>query len=98
VVICLERGAVCLRMVQLTPLHLKTPSSLASFKSRLVLPFWHRLTQAVLKMRLLNGCSSRVGPVWDMVPRVVDFRATVVSMYVPFSHHEERKCAENYNK
>jgi len=34
------RGAGCLHMVQLMPLHPKTPSSLASFKSRLVLPFW----------------------------------------------------------
>ena len=38
VVICLERGADCLHMVQLMPLHRKTPPSLASFKSRLVLP------------------------------------------------------------
>jgi len=45
-------------MVQLMPLHLKTPSSLASFKSRLVLPFWYRLTQVVVEKRLLNGCSS----------------------------------------
>ena len=43
VVICLERGADCLRMVQLMPLHPQTPSSLASFKSRLVLPFWYQL-------------------------------------------------------
>ena len=40
------------------PLHLKTPSSLASFKSRLVLPFWYRLNQVVLAKRLLNRCSS----------------------------------------
>ena len=39
------------------PLHLKTPPFLASFKSRLVLPFWYRLIQAVLEKRLLNGCS-----------------------------------------
>jgi len=39
-------------------MHPKTPSSLASFKSRLVLPFWYRLTQVVLEKRLLNGCSS----------------------------------------
>jgi len=45
VVICLERGADCLHMVQLMPLHPKTPSSLASFKSRLDLPFWYRLTR-----------------------------------------------------
>jgi len=35
----------------------KTPSSLASFKSRLVLPFWYRFTQAVVEKRPLNGCS-----------------------------------------
>jgi len=34
VMICLERGADC-------HCHTKTPPSLASFKSRLVLPFWH---------------------------------------------------------
>ena len=34
-VICLERSADCLHMVQLMPLHSKTQSSLASFKSRL---------------------------------------------------------------
>jgi len=27
-------------------------------KSRLVLPFWYRLTQVVLEKRPLNGCSS----------------------------------------
>ena len=53
VVICLERGADCLHMVQLMPLHSKPPSSLASFKSRLVLPFWYRLSQVVLEKRLL---------------------------------------------
>ena len=34
----------------------KTPSSLASFKPRLVLPFWYRLTQVVLENGPLNGC------------------------------------------
>jgi len=42
-------------MVQLMPLHLKTPLSLASFKSRLVLPVWYWPTQVVLEKRLLNG-------------------------------------------
>jgi len=56
VVTCLERGADCLHMVQLMSLHPKTPSSLASFKSRLVLPLWYRLTQVVLEKWLLNGC------------------------------------------
>jgi len=58
VVICLERGADCLHMVQSMPPHPKTPSSLAWFKSRLVLPFWYQLTQVVLEKRPLNGCSS----------------------------------------
>jgi len=58
VLICLERGADSLHMVQLLPLHTKPPSSLASFKSRLVLPFWYQLTQAVLKNRPLNGYST----------------------------------------
>ena len=34
----------------------ESPSSLASFKSRLVLLFWYRLTQVVLEKRPLNGC------------------------------------------
>ena len=51
-VICL------LYMVQLMPLHPKILSSLASFKSRLVLSFLYRLTQVVLEKRPLNGCSS----------------------------------------
>jgi len=45
VVICLKLGTTCSHMVQLMPQHPKTPSSLASVKSRLVLPFWYRLTQ-----------------------------------------------------
>jgi len=56
VVICLEQGADCLHMVQLMPLHPKTPSSLASLKSRLVLLFCYQLTQVVLEKRLLNMC------------------------------------------
>jgi len=54
-VIYLQRGADCLHIVQLMPLHAKAPSSLASFKSRLALPFWYRLTQVVLEKRPLNG-------------------------------------------
>jgi len=42
VVVCLELGAD-LHMAQLMPL----PLSLASVKSRLVLPFWYRLTRVV---------------------------------------------------
>ena len=65
VVICLELGAVCLHMVQLMQLLPKTPTSLASFKSRLVIPFWYRLTQAVLEKRPLNGRSSSGGSICD---------------------------------
>jgi len=53
-VICLERGAD--GAVDATAL--QNPSSLASFKSRLVLPFWYWLTQVVLEKRPLNGCVS----------------------------------------
>ena len=53
-VICLERGAD-LHMAQLMPLPLTV--SCSSNKSRLVLPFWYRLTQVVLVKRPLNGCS-----------------------------------------
>jgi len=42
-------------MVQLMPVHPKTPSSLASFKSTLVLPFWYWLTQVVQEKRQLKS-------------------------------------------
>jgi len=48
-VICLERGAD-FHMAQQIPL------SLASVKSRLVLPFWYRLTQVVPDRGPFNGC------------------------------------------
>ena len=57
VVIYLERRADCLHIVQLMPLHPKTPSSLASFKCKLVLPFLYHLTQVVLENWPLSGCS-----------------------------------------
>jgi len=55
VVICLERGADYLHVVQLMPLYPKTPPTLVSFKSKLVLPVRYRLTQFVLEKRPLNG-------------------------------------------
>ena len=52
VVICLERGAD-LHMAQLMPL----PLTVSCFsKSRLVLPFWYRLTRVVPNKGPLNGC------------------------------------------
>jgi len=57
VVICLKRGADCLHMVQLMPLHPKTRSSLVSFKLYWFSPFLYWLTQVVLEKRPLNGCS-----------------------------------------
>ena len=38
--------------------HPKTPSYLASFKLRLVLPFWYRLLQVFQEKRPLDGCST----------------------------------------
>jgi len=58
VVISLERGADCLHIIQLMPLHPETPSSFASFKSRVVLPFWYWPIQVVLEKRPLNGCNN----------------------------------------
>jgi len=57
-VIGLERGANGLYMVQVciwsSCCHYY-PSSLASLKSRIVLPFWCQFTQAFLEKRTLNG-------------------------------------------
>ena len=64
VVVYLERGADCLHTVQLMPLPSQTPSSLASFKSRLVLPFWYRLIHTVLERRPLNRCCSSNSSKW----------------------------------
>ena len=62
-VICLEIGADCLHMVQLMPLHPKTPQSLALFNFRLV--FTARCyASAVLAMGLCLSvcvCLSQVG-------------------------------------
>jgi len=49
VVICLERGAYCCKWSSWCHCHPKTPSSLASIKSRLVFPFFYRLSQAATK-------------------------------------------------
>jgi len=58
VVICLERRLDYLHMVQLMPLHPRTPPSLASFKSRLV--FTARCyASAVLAMGLCLSITSR---------------------------------------
>ena len=49
--------------------HPQTLSSLASFKFRLVLPFWYRLTQVVLEKRPLNSCSSSSSSSGSCYPR-----------------------------
>ena len=48
--------------------HPNTPSSLVSFKSRLVLPFWNQLTQVVLERRPLNGYSVVYIFLWQTIP------------------------------
>jgi len=50
--ICLEWGAD-LHITQLMPCH---SLSLASVKSRLVLPFWYQLTRIITDKGPLNGC------------------------------------------
>ena len=89
-VICLERGADCLYMVQLMPLHPKTPSSLASFRSRLVLPFQYRLSQVVLEKTPLNVCSSSSFSSVQLINfSTVTKREPSVSKAVSFTVHRE---------
>jgi len=71
-VICLEWGAD-LHMFQLMPL----PLSLASVKSRLVLPFWYRLTWVVPDKGPLNGC---------VVCVYTDRKSCLSSRLVPSAH------------
>ena len=80
-------------MVQLMPLHPKTLSSLASFKSRLVLLFRFRLTQVVLEKRIWGwGCLSRIRSTF--IIKYTDFsiahyRKTEVTLHVTL----QRRCA-----
>ena len=74
VVICLERGADCSHMVQLMPLHPKTSSTHASFKSRLVSPFWYWLTQAVLENSHWTG-------VVEVVLVITQFPISIPELY-----------------
>ena len=48
--VCIEVQIVCIWSTAIA----KTPPSLASFKSKLVLPSWYQLTQVVLEKRPLN--------------------------------------------
>ena len=63
-------GARCRLFVWSSWCHCRpqTPSSLASFKSRLVLQFWYRLTQFVLEKRPINGCSVALFLLWLCQP------------------------------
>ena len=51
----LSEATVCIRS-SWCHCHPQTPSSPASFKSRLVLPFWYQLTRVVPDKGPLNGC------------------------------------------
>jgi len=50
---------IFLHVVQLMPLYPQTPSFLAAFKSRLVLPVWYQLTQVVMEKRPFKRVSCR---------------------------------------
>jgi len=54
VIVCMKWGADC---VWSSWCHSRTPSSLASFKPGLVIPFWYQLTQVVMEKRPLNRFS-----------------------------------------
>jgi len=58
VVICLERGADSLRMVQVMPLPSKNPVIFSPISFQNGLPFWYRLTKVVLEKRPLYRCSN----------------------------------------
>ena len=62
-VVCLERGANGLHMVQLMPL----PPIISSFIKIQIGLIWCRLTQVVLEKRPLNGCLSSTMFVIDLV-------------------------------
>ena len=53
--------------------HPKTPSSLASFKSRLFLPFWYCLTQVILGKRSINWCSYSISHIYRLVSKEKTF-------------------------
>jgi len=55
-VVCLERGANDLHIVQLMPL----PPIISCSKIQNGLPFWCGLNQVVLEKSPLSGCSSSV--------------------------------------
>ena len=67
VVICLERGAD-LHMAQMMPHH---SLSLARVKSRLVLPFWYRLTLVIPDKGPLNGQHKR--STWSVMDEWVSY-------------------------
>jgi len=76
-VICLERGADCLHMVQLTPLPSKHHHLLPHLIPDLFLPFWYWLTQVVLEKRPLNRFSSSSGNLGTTAKQVAMVRAYV---------------------
>jgi len=86
--ICLEQGADCISSSLPKPL-----SSLASFISRLVLPFWYRLTQIVLVKRPLNGCSSSCCCCCDLMLRTVrKFECCGCPMFCTSEPHKALSC------
>ena len=82
---------------QQMPLHPQIPSTLASFKPSLVLPFWYQLTQVVLGKRPLIvgmgqfGASVLARPFWrrhvlaQRQTYTVFFKLMVIIMYLRFN-------------
>ena len=65
--VCLERDADCLRMIQLMPLLSPNPHHLLPhLNPGWFLPFWYQLTQVVQEKRLLNGCNSSNIEIWNI--------------------------------
>ena len=96
-VISLGRDAD-LHMAQRIPL----PLSVASVKSRLVLPFWYRLTRVVLDKGPLNGCvcllsSHPVPALW--IPFVIysDFLCLRMVLFTDVHRVLRRRCSRQHH-
>ena len=70
----------------------KPPLSLASFKSRLVLPFWYRLTQVVLEETVVVIVVLRVGLIVSMIHILLSHVEATLAVEVMYSQNSRSCC------